>query len=286
MGREIKRVPVGWDYPIGKAWLGYVNPYDLSTECPECFGNGFSNTARQLEQEWYGRVPFNPAQTGSTPWTPEHTAIQTRARNNTQYAWERFGPVTEDKIQGEAVRLCAIYNRSWAHHLSQADVDALVAEGRLQDFTRHGTPHPTAAQVNEWSLFGFGHDSLNMWICVNARCERMGASSQCEVCGGDGYVWDSQAEKAIQESWQRFEPPQGDGWQLWETVTEGSPISPVFATGDELVEWMVADGYSREGAEGMIESGWAPSLVMSPETGVMDGVDALGILNNSTNTPT
>jgi len=33
------------------------------------------------------------------------------------------------------------------------------------------------------------------------------------------------------------EPPKGDGYQLWETTTEGSPKSPVFSTLDELCEW-------------------------------------------------
>ncbi len=36
---------------------------------------------------------------------------------------------------------------------------------------------------------------------------------------------------------QRIEPPQGEGYQLWETTTEGSPISPVFATLDVLCAW-------------------------------------------------
>jgi hypothetical protein len=40
--------------------------------------------------------------------------------------------------------------------------------------------------------------------------------------------------------WEQFhaeeehDPPTGDGYQLWETTSEGSPISPVFATLDEL----------------------------------------------------
>lgn len=33
------------------------------------------------------------------------------------------------------------------------------------------------------------------------------------------------------------EPPKGEGFQLWETTSEGSPISPVFKTLDELCEW-------------------------------------------------
>lgn len=32
-------------------------------------------------------------------------------------------------------------------------------------------------------------------------------------------------------------PPIGDGYQLWETTSEGSPVSPVFETLDELCEW-------------------------------------------------
>lgn len=33
------------------------------------------------------------------------------------------------------------------------------------------------------------------------------------------------------------EPPKGDGYQLWETTSEGSPVSPVFETLDALCEW-------------------------------------------------
>jgi len=32
-------------------------------------------------------------------------------------------------------------------------------------------------------------------------------------------------------------PPDGEGFQLWETTSEGSPNSPVFKTLDELCEW-------------------------------------------------
>lgn len=36
---------------------------------------------------------------------------------------------------------------------------------------------------------------------------------------------------------QAVDPPMGEGYQLWETTTEGSPVSPVFVTLDELCEW-------------------------------------------------
>lgn len=78
------------------------------------------------------------------------------------------------------------------------------------------------------------------------------------------------------------EPPTGDGWQAWETVSEGSPISPVFATADELVEWAAGpDGQlgvggtpvSRTAARRFIADGWAPSMVYTPETGLLGGVE-------------
>ena len=36
---------------------------------------------------------------------------------------------------------------------------------------------------------------------------------------------------------QKVEVPEGEGYQLWETTSEGSPVSPVFKTLDELCEW-------------------------------------------------
>jgi hypothetical protein len=56
----------------------------------------------------------------------------------------------------------------------------------------------------------------------------------CKACGGDGIHPDS---KAAYEAWSETEPPTGDGFQLWETCSEGSPVSPVFATAEALAEW-------------------------------------------------
>ena len=34
MGRELKRVPLDFDWPQNKVWHGYLNPYH-STKCPD-----------------------------------------------------------------------------------------------------------------------------------------------------------------------------------------------------------------------------------------------------------
>ena len=40
--------------------------------------------------------------------------------------------------------------------------------------------------------------------------------------------------------WRKYfkvDPPEGEGYQLWGTTSEGEPRSPVFKTPEELAEW-------------------------------------------------
>ena len=46
MGRELKRVPVDFDWPLEKIWEGYLNPH--FAECPECDGSGYSRAGKVL----------------------------------------------------------------------------------------------------------------------------------------------------------------------------------------------------------------------------------------------
>lgn len=64
------------------------------------------------------------------------------------------------------------------------------------------------------------------------------------------------------------------GWCMYEDVSEGTPVSPVFATSDELALWLVeSQGISLAGAHKFIEMGWSPSFVMSPQTGFINGLE-------------
>jgi len=56
-----------------------------------------------------------------------------------------------------------------------------------------------------------------------------------------------------------IEPPAGDGWQLWETVSEGSPISPVFKTETEFSDYLIEQGYHPQAVHKFLVTGWAPS---------------------------
>ncbi|HEY2088616.1 MAG TPA: hypothetical protein VGH54_21675 [Mycobacterium sp.] len=291
--REVKRVPLDFNWPRGEVWEGFLLPEWLhEAKCPDC-EHGYSPHAERLHALWYGYVPFDPESTGSVPLQPWTPAVRAFAERNIARDPEFYGAVSrtdrlrtsardahaagvlddaglEDRlsriafmerqddddyinpadaaIAREAARLSKMWNGQWCHHLSQDDVNALVGRGRLMDFTHTWSREggwqkkdpavvPTAAQVNEWSLSGFGHDSINAGIAVSARCEREGFADRCPTCGGHGTTEAYEGQRAEAEAWEPAEPPAGDGWQLWETTTEGSPKSPVFATAEELAAW-------------------------------------------------
>lgn len=141
---------------------------------------------------------------------------------------------------------------------------------------------PTPEEVNSWSITSMGHDSINSHICIQARCEREGYSVYCDVCGGNGSIWQpAEAEKWADE-WVPEEPPAGEAYQIWETVSEGSPISPVFSDPRILAEWM-ANSPPWGAAEPMsvdqwlkwiVGPGWSPSG-MTVNGVYKDGVTAM-----------
>ena len=91
-------------------------------------------------------------------------------------------------------------------------------------------------------------------------------------------------EENFYEAWVSIDPPEGPGYQLWETTTEGSPASPVFQTAGELARWMTENPCmfagsmmsSFEAGMRFIEAGWSPSMVSSPERGLESGAEYVG----------
>jgi len=289
MGRVLKRVPLDFAWPKDTVWSGYLNPhYVHSSNCVHCGGTGGSPTANKLKGQWYGYAPFDPESRGSKPFLPSHPYIQQLANRN----------APEWGVVAEANRLARHFNKGWCHHLSDEDVKVLIAEDRLRDFTHEWKGKerwvkkvpdyiPTAEEVNEWSMRGFGHDSINQWILVKAECARLNVSNECEHCAGNGTVWNPPEAEQLADDWKNIEPPTGDGYQLWETVSEGSPISPVFATPEELANYLATNEdykWKRNDAGTTCEqwlkfimgTGWSVSMAVQ-DGKVMTGVQAASI---------
>ena len=124
---------------------------------------------------------------------------------------------------------------------------------------------------------GFDWPQKEIWwgylLEAMAKCERC-PGEDCRVCYGKGEVCFS------------VEVPEGPGWQMWETTSEGSPISPVFETPEELARWLADTGASALGSQTatydqwlamIVGPGWALSGMLTVGDGMrlQSGVEAL-----------
>lgn len=117
----------------------------------------------------------------------------------------------------------------------------------------------------------------------------------CEESKAKEY-WEVNGDPPDRKSYRPWKDDEATWYQVWETVSEGTPVSPPFATREELIEYLVANGdywdqarrkdgytgvidcrpWSRKSAEAFVNGpGWAPSMVMDA-SGVRSGVQALG----------
>lgn len=111
----------------------------------------------------------------------------------------------------------------------------------------------------------------------------------------DGFLEKSNAE-GLQEAieWYGQAPDQNDympNWpaserthyMMYEDTSKGTPISPAFATPEELARWLADTGASAFGKETasyegwlrVAQGGWAPSAVSIGGGQLVSGVDAL-----------
>lgn len=207
--------------PMDFAWkLGMAWPGYLnpyeSRTCPFCEGTGYNKEMKKLYDSWYGK--------GEAEWV--------------------------DLPNGRR------YNRkAWCYSVTQDEVQALLDAGRLREFPMAPGSVPTAEEVNEWSKNSFGINDVD--ICIQARAKRLGLEyGLCEHCKGEGRVWKTPEEKELSDKWEREDPPTGEGFQMWENTSEGSPKSPVFVTLEELCDWLEESKTSVFGKETATASEW------------------------------
>ena len=253
MGREVKRVPLDFKWELNKVWKGFISPYKTK-KCESCDGTGLNDKTRKLAEEWY-------------------------SSDNYKWVYKEDGSRYNDN--------------AWCYHLEEPEIKALVKEGRLMDFThtwekgkgwieKNPKVMPIPEQINEWAKHGMGHDSINRYICIESKAKRLGFYGYCKKCRGEGFVYVDKNSKGLAEKWKPIEPPKGIGYQMWETVSEGSPISPVMETPEELAQWLADNQASACGDEtanykqwlAMIKVGDAPCMIMD-DKGIRSGVAAV-----------
>ena len=212
MGRLLKRVPLDFKWPINQAWKGFINPFN-SIECKSCDGSGFNKETKQLSDDWY-----DFEHTGNR-WCDKLTEIE-----------------IEELVKEGRISDCMPF---WYRFDNETGKWMVLKErGKGNKWEETERPEmPTVQTVNAWARRGMGHDAINRIICIEARAKSLGVYGHCEYCGGEGVIWQSEEIKKLYEEWEAFEPPVGEGFQLWEDTSEGSPQSPVFTNLEELCGW-------------------------------------------------
>lgn len=150
--------------------------------------------------------------------------------------------------------------RAWVKGLAHL---CLMLDDDLQDQLRGRKLHPYLANVPSYTNgarpsvdiheFGvglagreggfLGHDSIDSWQAQRKLIEAAGLDPDtwgiCPTCKGAAAVEVFPGQAAEAESWEPTEPPAGDGWQVWESVSEGSPVTSVFETPEGLARHLV-----------------------------------------------
>ena len=101
---------------------------------------------------------------------------------------------------------------------------------------------------------------------------------------GDGetrYYWEWSGSPPEREYYRpKWTPEEATWFQVYETVSEGTPVTPPFATKEELVDYLVEHGdfwdqhrgdggWSRPNAESFVGCGFAVSMTLNTATGEM-----------------
>lgn len=246
MGREIKRVAAGFDWPMSKVWQGFINPH--YKKCPEanitCFGG--STAAGRWMDAICRFIAIIGEECAAAPYAEQ---FKERGRIYPHPYLEEFSQAPRYDIPPAKLL-----------PLTEELLDVLAKFAGSADF---GMGSSASWEIQKAIFAGAGMD------------RKLSKFGVCRVCDGEDL---DPAVKEAYYAWEKTPIPDGLWWQVWETVSEGSPVTPAFATDVELVDYLVTNGdawdqsrgdggWKRENAEKFVGVGWAPSamVVSGPE---------------------
>lgn len=249
MGREIRRVPIDFSWPLNKTWEGFLNP--LHRPCPE-----------------NQKTCFN-GQTAAGQWMDTITRFMVTVADDAQDGGNR-------KARGGLwphpylVEMPTAPTYDIPRNIPREDLARILAERQRNPDKYVVPPSKEMAELltalmakNGYPAGPFGFmDGSAGWYLQKAIFTAAGVDPEtwgrCPVCKGEAM---DPAAKEAYDAWKATPVPEGPGYQLWETVSEGSPVSPVFPTEETFIQYLVSKGSTRSAAESFAKSGWAPSMV-------------------------
>jgi hypothetical protein len=133
--------------------------------------------------------------------------------------------------------------------------------------------HPRDEQGHHKPLYDWDYDTeaqewidnLLNWLSDENSVERKHVLDEYEI----KYYWDWDGGPPSAEYCRpAWTDEQATHYQIYETVSEGTPTSPVFASLDDMCAWLIEQGYTETAARRFCKDGWAPSMMISPTKGI------------------
>jgi hypothetical protein len=137
----------------------------------------------------------------------------------------------------------------------------------------YGTRHEPGYQPMYDCTFA---EAAAEWLTENAKWEAGERPNYFDASENpaDLKYWEWDNGPPDREYYRPWSDDEAVWFQVWETVSEGTPVSPPFATKDELVSYLADHGdfwdqkrgdppWSRSAAERFVGSGWAPSMLVT-----------------------
>lgn len=223
MGREVRRVPVGWKHPVE-----YNPHWEFQASTP------------------YGRR--KPASKLHGP-TERFVPLYGEQYSVAHREWEA------EKVKWEAGE----------HDSLQFSLKYHSAEGWVNHAGEREAPKPFVVYAED------GETIVREFFPATIQ-------ELLEVYPYSDYAGEPSPETHFPD----FDVPEDElGYCLYETVTEGTPVTPVFATPEELIDHLATVGQDwdqvpmrRASAEALVGSGWAPSAMVIGNTFLKGDEDA------------
>ncbi len=135
--------------------------------------------------------------------------------------------------------------------------------------------HPEDENGNLKSMYDSRfEDAAAEWKANFAKWE---SGEREDYCTGDSRTlefWEWNGGPPDREYYRPWKDGEATWFQLWQTVSEGTPVSPPFATREELAAYLAEHGdfwdqsrgnggWGKESADAFVIVGWAPTLMQS-----------------------
>lgn len=129
----------------------------------------------------------------------------------------------------------------WAGGCDEAKAHGGYCLKPLYDHSYEEAARDWMAEFRKWDALPVGHEDK----------------------GSEEFFWDWHGTPPDKEYYRpAWTDEERTHYQIYETASEGTPVSPVFASLEEMTEWLVSQGTSRHAAESFAKSGWVPSMVI------------------------